>query len=180
MTHHIMGDIETLATKSHKPVLLAIGGVKFDGDQIIDRFQVGIDPEDCERYGLEIEASTVMWWFDAKRDQARKEVLEMGKVDLFAALDGFATWVRETPEPERGSFWGKGATFDNVKVKGAFDAVGLEYPFSYRQDECYRTLANRCKDVEYVQIGTAHNPLSDAESQAVHLQAICKQYAIEL
>lgn len=177
---HIMGDIETLATKSNKPVLLAIGGVKFDGDKIIDRFQVGVDPEDCQRYGLDIEAATVLWWLDEKRAQAREEVLAMGRVDLFAALDGFAMWVRETPEDQRGSFWGKGATFDNVKIKGAYDAVGLEYPFTYRQDECYRTLANRCPDIPYTQIGTAHNPLADAESQAVHLQAICKSRAIEL
>ena len=125
MATHIMGDIETLA-KSNKAVLLSLGGVKFDGDKIIDRFHVGIDAADCQRYGLEIDADTVMWWLHPDRDAARQELHTLGKVDLFAALDGFAIWVRETPDSERGSFWGNGATFDNVKLKAAYDAVGLD------------------------------------------------------
>lgn len=176
---HIMGDIETLST-ANNPVLLSLGAVRFDAENIIDRFHVGIDPADCERYGLVIDAKAVMWWLDPKREQARKELLEQGRVDLFSALDGFSAWVREVPADELGSFWGKGATFDNVKLKSAYQATGLEYPFSYKQDECYRTMANRCIAVEYEQIGTAHNAVSDAESQAVHLQKICKHYEIAL
>jgi hypothetical protein len=177
--HHVMADVETLGV-STAPVLLSIGAVKFDKDNIIDRFHVGIHAEDCERYGLKIDGSTVMWWLAPEREQARKELLELGRVELFIALDGFATWIKETPEDTLGSLWGKGATYDNVVLKSAYQAAGLEYPFTYKQDECYRTMANRCPDVEYVQIGTAHNGVADAESQATHLQAICRQYGIAL
>ena len=176
---HVMTDIETLS-KSNKPVLLEIGAAKFNASEIIDTFHIGIDPRDCQRYGLELDADTVMWWLDPKRDEARKRQAEMGRIDLFAALDGFAMWVRDTPEGELGSNWGKGATFDNVKLKSAFDACGLEYPFGYRQDECYRTMANRFPDVEYAQIGTAHSGVDDAVSQATHLQLICKAHGIKL
>lgn len=179
MARHVMADIETFAT-SNNALIVSIGGVRFDDTAIIDRFHVGIDPVDAERYGLKIDAATVMYWLDPKRDAARKQLFELPKVDLFSALDGFAAWVGQTPVDERGSLWGKGATFDNVRIKSAYDAIGLEYPFTYRQDECYRTLANRCPDVKYEQIGTAHNALDDAESQALHLQAICKKYGIAL
>lgn len=179
MSIHTMADIETLG-KGNNALIVSLGAVKFTADAIIDRFHVGIDPEDAERFGLKIDASTVMWWLNPERDQARKELFALPKVDLASALDGFAIWVQETPDADRGSLWGKGATFDNVRIKSAYDAVGLEYPFSYKQDECYRTLANRCPDVPFEQLATAHNAVADAESQAVHLQAICKKYGIAL
>lgn len=178
--HHVMLDIETLGVKSTKPVLLSIGAVKFDAENIIDRFHVGVDPVDCQRYGLDIDASTVWWWLSQSRAEAREALINLPRVDLLSALDGFSMWVAQTPRSELGSLWGKGATFDNVRLRSAFGAVHLEFPFSYKQDECYRTLANRCPDVEYAQIGTEHDGLADAESQAIHLQAICRQYAIAL
>lgn len=179
MAIHVMSDIETFG-KGNDALIVSVGGVKFDKTGILDRFHVGIDPEDAERFGLKIDASTVMYWLDPKRDQARKELLELPKVDLYSALDGFKLWVEQTPLDDRGSLWGKGATFDNVRIKNAFDAVGIDYPFSYRQDECYRTLMNRCQDVPYEQLGTAHSAIADAESQALHLIAICEKYGFEL
>lgn len=180
MATHVMSDIETLGLADNC-LILSVGGVKFNSTTILDKFHVGIDPVDAERYGLKIDAATAWnYWADPKRDEARKRLFELPKIDLFGALDGFATWVNETPLDDRGSLWGKGATFDNVRIKNACQAVGLEYPFTYRQDECYRTLANRCPDVPYTQIGVMHDALDDAESQAVHLQAICKQYGIAL
>ena len=179
MPKHVMADIETLGL-GNNCMLWTIGGVRFDADNILEKFEVAIDIVDAERYGLKIDAKTVLYWLDPKRDAARKMIMDMPTVDLFAALDGFSMWVNEVPLDERGSLWGKGATFDNVRIKSAFEAVGLEYPFTYRQDECYRTMANRFPDVEYAQIGTAHYHLDDAASQATHLQAICKKHGIAL
>lgn len=176
---HVMIDIETLS-KGNKPVLLEIGAVKFNADEIVDRIQVGIDPEDCQRYGLEIDADTVMYWFRETMGEARRVQNEMGRIDLFSALDGFKAWVEQTPAHELGSAWGKGATFDNVKLKAAYDAAKIGYPFSYRQDECYRTMANRFPDIKYEQVGTAHSGVADAESQAIHLITICKAHGIAL
>lgn len=180
MAIHVMADIETLGL-ADDCVPLSIGGVKFDGDTIVDKFHVGIDPVDAERYGLKVDAATAWnYWADPKRDEARRRLFELPKVDLFAALDGFAIWVGETPVDQRGSLFGKGATFDNVRIKKFYDAVGLSYPFTYRQDECYRTLANRCPDVKYEQFGVAHDALDDAISQALHLIKIAKAHGIVL
>lgn len=180
MIKHIMSDIETLGV-SNKPVFLSLGAVRFTKDEIVDRFHVGIDPKDCQRYGLEIDAGTAWdYWADPKQAEARDKLHALPKIDLFSALDGFAAWVNQTPADEQGSLWGNGATFDNVAIRSAYDAVQLDYPFHYRKDECYRTLKNRCPDVEYAQVGTAHDALDDAESQALHLQKICLQYGIML
>lgn len=179
---HVMADIETLSL-ADDCVLLSIGGVKFDGEKVTDKFHVGIDPVNAESYGLRVDAACAWnYWCDPKRDAARKRLWELPKVDLVAALDGFRIWVRETPVDELGSLWGKGAVFDIPRIKNAFSAVGLkdDYPFTYRQEECYRTLANRAPEIEYQQIGVAHDALDDAESQAVHLIKICKDLEIKL
>lgn len=177
---HTMLDIETLSTR-HDALIMSVGAVKFDADKILERFHVGIDIVDAQRqYGRHIDAATVLYWLDPKRDAARTELLALPRVDMYNALDGFAMFINQTPVDQRGSLWGKGSTFDNVLLKSGCEAVGIEYPATYRQDECYRTLANRCPIVEYEQIGTAHSAIADAESQAVHLQAICKHLGIAL
>lgn len=185
---HIMADIETLGTGNDAlPVVIA--GVKFDGETILDRFEVGVDPDDAQRYGRVITGGTVMWWFDPKHDEARKRIFDMPKVDLYSALAGFAQWCKAPPDdisefspnaPKLGSLWGKGATFDNIILRSAAEACRVDWPFSFRQDHCYRTLANSYPDVEYVTHGVAHVAVDDAMSQALHLQAICKAHGIAL
>lgn len=177
---HVMGDLETWAKVSNKPVLIAIGAVKFDGEKIVDRIQIGIDPVSCQRYGCDIEADTVDWWMQPEQDAARAIIRELGKVDVWQALDAFSMWCEQTPLDARGSFWGNGAVFDNAKLQGVYRAVGLEWPFTYKQDACYRTLRTLNPDVEFTRVGTLHVPADDAEGQARHLQAICKARGIAL
>lgn len=177
---HVMGDIETWAKDSHIPLILSLGAVKFDGEEIVERFEIGIDPVDAQRHGLEIEADTVLWWMKDEQAEARKRLEMLPKIDLFSALDGFALWVKQTPLDQFGDFWGNGAVFDNAKLQQIYRKVGVEWPFSYRQDACYRTLKNRCPDVEFVRAGTLHSAVDDAESQARHLQAICKARGLAL
>lgn len=177
---HTMHDIETLAKDSSIPHLLSIGAVRFDGETILEKFEVGITPESCARYGLEIEGGTVGWWLHEDRAPARKAWNDLGKVDLFAALSGFADWCNQVPTDARGSIWSNGSNFDNAKMKAIFQRVGIEWPFGYKQEECYRTLRNRFPDVPFNRIGTHHGALDDSESQAVHLQAICAAHGITL
>lgn len=177
---HVMHDIETWAKDSALPVVLSIGAVKFDGDTIVDRFHVGVDPVDCQRFGLEIEAGTVAWWMEDARQEARTQLAQLGKVDLYAALDGFAIWCNQTEVDQRGSAWSNGSNFDNAKLKSIYQKVGIEWPFSYKQEECYRTMRNRFPDVPFQRMGVHHGALDDAESQAVHLQAIAKAHGIQL
>lgn len=173
---HVMHDIESWAKDSAIPVLLSLGGVKFNGTEIVDRFEVRIDPVDCQRFGLEIEADTVEWWMSDERQQARTDLNRLGKVDLYAALDGYAMWVRQTPTDELGSAWANGSNFDNAKLKSIYQKIGLDWPFSYKQEECYRTMRNRFPDVPFERLGVHHGALDDAASQATHLIAISQAH----
>ena len=192
MQYHVMADIETLGTDNNAlPVV--IGAVKFTKDEILDKFEVGVDPDDAQRYGRRITGSTVMWWFDPARDEARKRVFEMPKVDLSSALQGFADWCRlpvvlGTPEDavplddtlRLGSLWCNGAIFDNVILENAATATHTDWPFPFYRNECYRTMKNRAPEVMFTRVGVHHSAVDDALSQALHLQRICAAKGFEL
>lgn len=167
---HIMLDLETWGT-GNKAVPVSIGAVRFDANEILDRFHVAIDPASCQLHGLEMDASTILWWLDPERDEARRDWLRMERVDLGSALNGFALWVQSAPTL---AIWGNGSTFDNVILRGAYAAAGLDYPVKFRQDYCYRTMKAQSA-VTMVREGTHHNALDDALSQAKHLQAIWRE-----
>lgn len=172
---HIMLDLETLGN-GNEAVILSIGAVKFTQTEIVDRFHVAIDPETCTAFGLKIDASTVMWWLDAERGAARAALYEHEQVDLPSALRGFADWVGNESTP----MWGNGSTFDNVILRNAYRAIGMEYPVRFWHDWCYRTVKNLAPGIEIVREGTHHDALADAECQARHLQAILEHLGIEL
>jgi hypothetical protein len=177
---HVMHDLETWALSSPIPVLVSLGAVKFDGEKIIDRFHVGVDPADCQRFGLEMEAGTVDWWMHDDRKPARDQLVEIGRVDLYAALDVFSMWVQQTEKDQLGSVWSNGSSFDNAKLANIYRKIGIEWPFKHNQEECYRTMKNRWPDVPFTRIGTHHGALDDAESQAMHLMLIAAEAGIKL
>ena len=177
---HVMHDVETLATDSSIPVLLSLGAVKFTRTRIIEQFHVRFDTVDCQRNGLVIEAGTVEWWMDEERADARRQLLSMGKIDLYSGLDGYAQWIRETPSNQLGSAWSQGSSFDNAKLEAIYKRLGIDWPFSYRQIECYRTMRNRFADVPFKRTGVHHGALDDAHSQAVHMIQIVQAHDIPL
>lgn len=166
---HVMLDLETWGT-GNKAMIVSLGACKFNETDIVDRFHVGIDPVSCQRYGLEMGAQTILWWMDPARDEARRNWLSLDRIDLASALDGFAVWCGSGAPVT--AIWGNGSTFDNVILRSAYAATGLEYPVKFWQDQCYRTMKNRAPGVELVREGTHHNALDDAISQAKHLQRI--------
>lgn len=179
-TVHIMHDCETWALLSTKPCLISLGAVKFTGTEIVDRFHVRIDPEDCQRYGLDIEAATVKWWMHNDRQAARDQLDTMGEVDVYSALAAYADWVNRTSPERLGSAWANGSNFDNARLKEVYRILRLDWPFDYKQEECYRTMKNRFPDVPCVRVGVHHGALDDAHTQAAHLQLICASNLITL
>lgn len=169
---HVMVDIETWGT-SNDAIPVSLGACKFDSTDILDQFHVGIDPRSAQEFGLKIDAGTILWWFDAERDEARRQWLELEKIDLASALLGFAEWCGNGDPVV--AIWGNGSTFDNIILRSAYKAVGLAYPVPFWADQCYRTMKNRTPGIKLERIGTHHNALDDAISQARHLQAIIAQ-----
>ena len=167
MNAHVMLDLETFGN-GNDAAIISIGAVKFNEAEILDEFHVGVDPATCQAVGLKIDASTVLWWLDNERQAARDAMYVLEKVDLGSALAGFSDWFGDEKP-----IWGNGATFDNVILRSAYRACGLDYPSRFWLDRCYRTVKSLAPGIELVREGTHHDACDDARCQAKHLQAIC-------
>ena len=158
----VMVDLETLGNGSNA-VIISIGAVAFDpaSGQISSEFYMVVDPQSCVDVGLKMDVSTVMWWMN-QSDEARSAFKKAG-VPLEVALQEFKAWY-----PQSASLWGNGATFDNVILSNAYTLAGINRPWHFTKDRCYRTLKALRPDVKQDRVGTHHNALDDAKFQALH------------
>lgn len=170
MKRRIMLDIETMGNRPGA-VIVAIAGVEFDdrgltGDECYVRIEWW---ESGEQFGLRCDASTVKWWLE-QSEEARREVMEPGLI-LPQGLRKFAKWVLKggAEEVDNVEVWGNSPSFDCVLLAEAFREVGLEVPWSFRGERCYRTLREVLPEVPMEWEGTAHHALHDARNQARHL-----------
>ncbi len=171
MSNKIMLDLETLGMKSGA-IISSIGAVKFDDDKVLDTFYSRIDPETCAKVGLTMDVSTVMWWL-GQDAEARLEITNKGE-PLQSVLESFSTWAGSV-----GEMWGCGSDFDNVILSCAYEKSGLKQPWAFFTNRCYRTVKSIAgkliPHVKIERIGTYHNALDDATSQANHLIRIRKE-----
>lgn len=170
MTTHCMLDIETMGTGSYAAIV-SIGAVKFDPnlDGFLNHaFSQGVSLASSMKAGLRVDADTINWWLRQDRAAVDAATIQIA-VDLDEALLGFAQWYGEDDSIP---VWGNGAGFDNVILGNAYKAVGLDQPWSYKADRCFRTLRSLAPAVPRPEHGVAHNALDDAIAQAKWLQAI--------
>jgi len=165
MTTRIMVDLETLGQVPGS-VIVAIGAVQFGEGQIHREFYTRVDLESCVRYGLRMDAATVLWWLK-QPDAARLEITKDG-VDLAEALQAFSEFVGNC-DPE---MWGNGPAFDNVLLSEAYATIPRKRPWHFSKDRCYRTMKALVPAVKMERTGDHHNALDDARSQALHLMRI--------
>jgi len=173
MQNNVMIDLETMGTSPQSPII-AIGAVKFNlTDGIVDRFYHVVSLKSCMDEGLIPAADTILWWLDQSED-ARQQLLRSA-IPIDVALMGFGLWLGDDAR-----VWGNGAAFDNVILSNAYRALGLNQPWEFYNDRCYRTMKNMFPQVAMDRIGTHHNALNDAESQATHLIDIVTSFGGEL
>jgi DNA polymerase III epsilon subunit-like protein len=185
MSKHIMLDLETLGN-GNNAAIVSIGAYYFDTNDPDngEEYYVLVDPKTSVSYGQVMDASAVLWWMEQEND-ARQELVKAGKegLNLSTALLDFSRWYI-TMKNKSGKtslpVWGNGATFDNVIISSAYKSAGIDKPWFYRSDYCYRTLANLCQSVRKNEMeGTIHNALDDAKIQAKHLAAILKKLNLD-
>lgn len=161
----VMLDIETMGT-GQDAAIVTIGAVKFDRHGIGDEFYVAVDLEDASKRGGTMSASTVIWWMQ-QSEIARKHIYSGDRENILNALLKLSMFMDGC-----GDVWACGSGFDNAIIRSAYDRAGIECPFPFWKDRCYRTIRSMHPDIECVRIGTHHNALDDARTQAEHLISI--------
>lgn len=166
--NHVMLDLETMGNGSQSAII-AIGAVAFDfKNGVYSKFYQNIHLETSLKAGMKVDGSTVEWWL-TQSDDARNSLLK-NRACIQSALADFAKWYKESGAEE---VWGNGAMFDNTILGNAYKLCGMEIPWKFWNDRCYRTMKTISK-TELKRVGTHHNAVDDAESQALHLINIFK------
>ena len=168
---HYMIDLETMGTQPGSAIV-AVGAVAFDAEKIHDTFYQTSSLDSAVAYGLTLDPATVTWWMQ-QSDAARAEIVEPMNYSLCLVLDTLRDWMRLPTEGIEG-VWGNGATFDNVLLRVAMEKTGVQPPWKFWQDKCYRTVKGAHPEIHIVKEGTAHKAIDDALSQAKHLMVINK------
>ena len=165
MIERVMLDIETFG-QGPGSVIVSVGAVKFGGGRILDEFCRRIDPASAVAAGLTMDVATVQWWL-RQSDAARAEVSGAGGEELWTVLEKFGWWISADAE-----VWGNGSDFDNVLLAAAYRAVGMQEPWRWSKNRCYRTVKSLYPEVEMMREGLHHQALDDARDQAYHLMAM--------
>ena len=158
-----MIDLETLGTRPGD-VILSIGAVKFNDIGLGEEIHLTIDAESCKAAGLRAQKSTLDWW--AKQSAEARKAAFSGELSLEAALLKLTMWM---PPTDTAVVWGNGANFDNALLAAAYRAVKLDTPWNFWNDRCYRTMMALFPQPKQTRVGTHHNALDDAKTQALRL-----------
>lgn len=181
---HIMLDLETLSTHNDA-FIISIGAVRFNKKGIHESFLYAVELSDTTKF--HVSPMTVGWWLGQVKDA--KSALSRNVRPLVVVLENFRTFITIKDFSRSNDsnnllqikgMWGNGSTFDNVILRNAYRIEGITCPWHFRYDRCYRTLKYALPAEPFERIGTHHNPLDDAKSQALHLIKICNKNGIDL
>lgn len=169
---HVMCDLETLATVADA-VIMSIGAVKFDLDSdLIDDagFYASISIDSNLEAKRRTQENTLIWWMG--QTAAAQKVFTEAKQTLATALVEFADWIGD--DADKVCMWSNGADFDLPMLQHAYVQHGMEVPWKFWNNRCFRTYKNlpQARQVKFTGDGIKHNAMSDALNQARHLQLI--------
>lgn len=175
----IMIDLETFGS-TPGCAIAAIGAVHATADGCItDRFYCVVSRQDGARIGLHEDEATLAWW--AKQSEDAQRVLQQSSNGIVAmtvadALDALNRFVGRAGTPD---VYGNGSDFDNAILAAAARAAGTALAWPFWKNRCYRTLKARAPFVQIERVGTHHDALDDATSQAKHLGRINRVLALD-
>ncbi len=198
----VMVDLEAFGTQA-SACIPSVGAVGFDQNGRVPHAEfyiTGINIQTCLDAGLTINGETLYWWMK-QSDDARAEITRQRFIDtttladpysrpellqrptLQEALEEFAHFIdTQTIGRQHVRIWGNGSDFDNVILAHAYRAMGMEIPWEFWNNRCYRTLKNQYRHIELERTGTHHSAYDDARSQAKHCIRLLAEHerALEL
>lgn len=164
---HIMVDIETLGRRPGCKVL-SIGAVVFDKNGLKDTVYVIIDRDN--QGTLHEDPATLEWW-QTQHDMLQDLESNNRSQRLDTALKQFNDFIAQSKlkynDPNL-CLWGNGPEFDNAILQVACAEMNIAPSWIHSDNRCYRTLKKMVPELKINRVGTLHNALDDANSQALH------------
>lgn len=174
--NHLMLDIETMGNESFSSIV-SIGALEFDIEtgKTGREFYVNVDLQSCIDLGLNVNASTIMWWMS--RDKKAIDSLTNPKPKhIKEALQEFTNFICPlgTSKGDLPQIWGNSARLDCGILQNAYNKLGISIPWDFRKERCVRTLVSFNPEIKnnFQSVGTAHNALSDCYFQVGYCSAI--------
>lgn len=158
--NRLMLDFETLDV-ADCPVILSMGAVVFNENGIVDCISEKIDQQSCLDLGCTISDSTLKWW-EEQSAEAHKTAFG-GKTNIGYAM-GMLVGLFLKYECEE--IWSAGALADIRWANNILIKLGMQKPWKYHKEMCFRTFRVIMPQIDFVKTGTAHNALDDAINQA--------------
>lgn len=162
-------DIESMGTQRGAAVV-AIGACFFDTatGEIDEGLYTVVHLATCQKVGLTIDASTVLWWL-GQSDEVRNAI-RFGALPIHDALQTLTDYIERGCGVENARPWLRGPSFDAALLREAYSACGMQLPWRFWNERCHRTLTARNPSVEEpVREGSWHNAVDDAKHQALWL-----------
>ncbi len=173
-----MVDIETLDTRP-SAVVLSIGVVLFNRrEQTVPMKKLNLKfgkkefRDEQILMGRTVDKDTVLWW--KKQEPAAKKLFKEANVE--SVTDALQKLTEFLTQGETNFLvWGNGASFDNTIVVSLYESFGMEAPWKFWNDRCFRTFKGEHGHIARpptMFAGIKHDALDDARQQALYLQAI--------
>lgn len=183
---NIMIDIETGGLDVDTCPILQIGACvintrELESELSRSTFKVNIGIENNIGYGRGRIENDTLDWLDRNCSavQVSSLLYPLNKVHLveaFSLLRKYILDMKALYEADKVLLWSKGADFDLVVLSNAFAEYGIDWPVSFREHRCARTIMAMFPEVSRF-VSTpehTHDALTDALYQAEYLDLIQK------
>lgn len=177
--NNIMVDIETIGT-TPGCIILSIGAVAFDQlkNEIGSSFYKVINRRSCQNLGLFPNPQTLVWWNEqsTEANSILKESLLVSQNtnSIHNVMLDFSNYVNMYNKTNSVKLWGNGADFDNAILSYTFHRLGIDVPWKFKNNRCFRTLKSLFPNVKIERHGLFHNALDDAITQALHAMKLLR------
>lgn len=162
----MMIDLETMGTQ-HNTVVLSIGAVFFDLEKGIlgPEFYAILDRDNQLEKGCTFTKETMQWW--SKQAPEAKAIFQKEGADPVTVLSTFTKFYKQHPKT---AVWGNGSSFDISIMQELYQTYGSTAPWDFWNVMDLRTFRRFVgKNALVEKLGTNHNALDDAKSQAKYV-----------
>lgn len=178
MTTHAMIDIETLGAQNDT-VVLTIGGVKFDPNNISEtysEFYYRLDADEQMERGRTADESTLNWWAQQDPEVMEEALGEGNRTDVNEMLNDLRKWVVGVE-----AIWCQGSTFDVPILENLHQQYGHHVPWPFWRIRDSRTLFQIMPEDPKKKIQfNAHHALDDCRVQALCVQQTLQELGLKV